>query len=234
VKGTGKLWFALGIAKDMENWANWTSVLDTIGVKSSQALVVENRKSLSTDPLTIIPEYGYHDITSKLSDQDRITVLYGALALETNKEVTDYNATALLQTTKDAYGKTNLSFFTSATSITQNDLKKADADLAGPLDLAYAVQDKDSKPKAIVIGSGAFVTNDLIGEQGNKDFILNSIGWLQEQQNMVTIRPQEESQLQQVFFTQGQANVIQYSTMIVIPLFILILGGVIWWRRRRG
>lgn len=234
VKGTGKLWFALGIAKDMENWANWTSVLDTIGVKNRQALVVENRRSLSTDPLTIIPEYGYHDITSKLNDQDRITVLYGALALETNKDVTDYSSSALLQTTKDAYGKTNLSFFTSATSITQNDLKKADADLAGPLDLAYAVQDKDSKPKAIVIGSGAFVTNDLIGEQGNKDFILNSIGWLQEQQNMVTIRPQEESQLQQVFFTQGQANVIQYSTMIVIPLFILILGGVIWWRRRRG
>lgn len=233
VKGKGKLFFTLDVTKDMDKWTNWNAVLQSLGVKNQNALVLETRQTLMTDPLTIVPDYGYHDITQKLSEQNRIAVLPGALALaaEQGGELTP---TALLHTSDQAYAKTNITTFTSNTKITADMLKKADADLKGPFDLAYAVADKDNKPKAIVVGNGAFLLDQLINEQGNTDLALNSVAWLQEQKDLVTIRPREEAQLQQVFITPDKANLIFIGAVIVFPLLFLATGGVIWWRRRKG
>ncbi|WJH36343.1 GldG family protein [Paenibacillus sp. CC-CFT747] len=233
VKDKGKLMFALGLAKDMDQWKNWDAVLASVGVKNVKALAVENKKSLSTDPLTIVPEYGAHTITDKLSQQDRITVMPGALALAKDGANADFTATALLHTSTSAYGKTNINELLSK-RLTTNDIKQADQDVKGPLDLAYAVENKDGKPKAVVIGNGTFLTNDWLTQQGNRDFVLNSVGWLQEQKNAVTIRPQEEAQMQQVVLTPAQGKTILIGTVGVIPALFLLAGGLIWWRRRAG
>lgn len=233
IKGKGKLFVTLDVMKDMDKWSNWSAVLQSLGVKNQNAIVLETRKTLLTDPRTIVPDYAYHDITKKLQDQDRITVLPGALALAT-VQGGDLKPEVLLRTTDQAYGKTNIALFTSNTKIKVDDLKKADADLKGPFELAYAVTDKDSKPKAIVVGNGVFLLDELINEQGNMDFALNSVAWLQEQKDLVTIRPREEAQMEQVFITPDKANMIFIGTVILFPLLFLVTGGVIWWRRRKG
>jgi ABC-type uncharacterized transport system involved in gliding motility auxiliary subunit len=234
LKGKGKLIFSLDIAKDMETWKNWDTILKSVGIKNQFSLAVESKSSLSNDPFTIIPDYGTHDITSKLQEQQRLAVLPGALALTADTDNKDVQSTVLLKTSDQSYGITNLSLFTSGKSLTQEDIKQTAADVKGPLNLAFAIQDKDSKPKAIVIGNGIFMQNDWLGQQGNRDFTLNSLGWLQEQKNQLTIRPRVQTQAQQIMITPGQARTIQYLTLIIIPLLILLLGGGIWWRRRKG
>lgn len=235
LKGKGKLLMTLDIAKDMESWKHWSSIMEAVGVKNQKALVLESRKTLSTDPLTIIPTYGYHDITKKLDEQDRITVLPGAMALTRSENTSsDFSASSLLRTSDQAYAKTNLSLFTSGTRLKMDDIKQADADLKGPLDLAYAVTDKESKPKAVVIGNGVLLQDGLIEEQGNLDFALNSVGWLQEQKDLVTIRPREEAQLQQAYISAEKGKLIFFGTVVAFPLLFLVTGGVIWWRRRKG
>lgn len=232
-KGSGKLFVTLDVMKDMDKWSNWSAVLQTLGVKSQNALVLETRKTMMTDVLTIVPDYSSHDITRKLQEQNRIAVMPGALAL-TAAEGGELKAASLLHTTDQAFGKTNIAAFTSTTKISADMLKKADADLKGPFDLAYAVTDKDNKPKAIVVGNGAFLMDQLLSQQGNSDFALNSVAWLQEQKDQVTIRPREEAQLQQAFITPDKASMIFIGTVILFPLLFLITGGVIWWRRRKG
>ncbi|MNF08958.1 hypothetical protein D3C80_2095040 [compost metagenome] len=74
----------------------------------------------------------------------------------------------------------------------------------------------------------------MIAQQGNRDFALNTVGWLQEQQNQVTIRPREGDAIQTAVLTAGQGNMIFYGTVLVFPFLFLIAGGVIWWRRRKG
>ncbi|MCL6458637.1 MAG: GldG family protein [Gorillibacterium sp.] len=232
-KGDGKLVFSIGLAEKMDTWKNWDATLALLGVKNTHALAVSNKESLSTDPLTIIPEYGTHDITTKLADQDRLTILPAALVLQKDETQTDYTLSTLLETTASSYAKTNLNELLSK-EVTTNDLTKAEGDLEGPLDLAYAIADKEGKPKAIVIGNGIFLQDQYFAEQGNKDFTLNSTAWLQGEQSSLTIRPREEAQMQQVFLTTGQTNYIFIATIVVIPALFLIVGGVIWWRRRRG
>ncbi|MBO9604448.1 MAG: GldG family protein [Paenibacillaceae bacterium] len=235
VKDKGKLFVSLGLAKGMDTWKNWNDLLNTLGVKNDQALIVESKQTLQNDPLTFVPSYGYHEITSKLDGQGIVVALPAALALGNDANNADYQSTALLRTSDAAIGKVDLSKFLGAGNITANDLKATDKDLKGPLDLAYAVSTKtDSKPKAVVIGNTYFLTNDVLSFQGNKDFILNSVGWLDEQQTSLTIRPREDEQMQQVFITQAKGDMILYGTTIGIPLVFLLIGGAIWWRRRKG
>lgn len=234
IVGKGKLVVGLNLAKGMETWKNWNAILAAVGVKNQLAIAVETKKSVTNDPLVLVPTYSAHEITKKLQEQNRLTILPGGLALAVAEENKEVKTTALLTTSTESYAKTDLTIFTSGQKLTQDIIKNTAKDLKGPITLAYAVQDKESKPKAVVFGNGIFVTNDLINEQGNRDLLLNSAGWLQGQTNQLTIRPRVETQMQRVMISPAQGKMIYYGTFIVIPLLILLIGGAIWWRRRKG
>ncbi|PYI51223.1 GldG family protein [Paenibacillus flagellatus] len=228
VNGKGKLFVALGYSKDIKNMKNVDDMLAAINVKDSQAVVVETGRTLLGDPFTIVPNYQYHDITKDLSEQNRVTIFPVALAFTTDTANADWKATALLRSTDKAFGETDMAQLTSGKA------KQDPADPKGPHDVAYAIQNKDNKPKAIVLGNAQFLQDQIIVEQGNRDFALNSINWLQEQTDLVTIRPREEAAMQQAFIMPNQAKWIFYGTIVIFPLAILLVGGAIWWRRRKG
>jgi ABC-type uncharacterized transport system involved in gliding motility auxiliary subunit len=233
VKGKGKLIFALNLVPDMEKWKNWFAILNTLGVKNQLSLAIE-KNSKAGDPFTVVPEYGTHAITDKLLQQNLVTVFPDALGLTTDTANTAYSSTVLLKTTDQSFGKTNISRFTTQEPLTPADVEQKAADAKGPLNLALAIQDMDSKPKAIVIGNGYIFDNQLLNQYGNHDFVMNSLGWLQEQKDQLTIRPRQLDIPQQVMISPSQASLIQYTSLILIPLVILLLGAGIWWRRRKG
>lgn len=235
VKNKGKLYMAVGLANEMAKWTNWNKVLSAVGVQNDNALVIESAKTLSANPLTIVPQYGYHDIVTKLEEQRAIVALPAAMSLSMVKDFADYKLSALLRTSDAGYAKKNLAAFTSAnTQLTQETIKKTDGDLAGPLDLAYAVTTQEGKPKAVIIGNGMFLRDDWISEQSNRDFALNSAGWLNEQKDVVTIRPREEAAPAQVYISVSKQKMIFWGTIAVFPLAFLAAGGAVWWRRRKG
>jgi ABC-type uncharacterized transport system involved in gliding motility auxiliary subunit len=233
LKDKGKLYMTVDLAKDMDKWANWSKVLGTVGLKSQNALVVESGKTLSSDPLTIVPQFSSHDMTSKLDEQKAIIAMPGAITLAALTDQQDVKTSSLLHTSEQGYGKTDLAPFFNNTRLTQDMIKKTDADLKGPLDLAYAVT-KDDKPKAVVIGNGMFLRDDWIGEQSNRDFALNSVNWLNGQKDQLTIRPREEKAPEQVYIALGKQKLIYWGTIALFPLCFLALGGFVWWRRRKG
>ncbi|KPV58057.1 ABC transporter [Paenibacillus sp. A3] len=230
LNGKGKLYLALGFNKDMEtNWKNIDSIMGAYGIKDQHAVAIEPRQSMLYDPLTIIPEYGSHAITSKLQQYDLLTMMTLAVSLNADQPVADFPVTSILKTTAQAYGETDLKTLANSSRSTKdaNDVK-------GPLNLGYVVEDKDKKPKAVVLGGSTLFDDRVIAQQGNRDFALNTVGWLQEQQNQVTIRPREGDAIQTAMLTAGQGNMIFYGTVLVFPFLFLIAGGVIWWRRRKG
>jgi len=230
----GKLFMTIGIVDGMEGWTNWPKIMEKVGIKSQSALVVESGdQALANDPFTIIPNYGIHDIVNKLDEQNRIAVMPASLAL-TTVEGSNLTAKVLLRTSNNAYGKTNLSYFTSATQIPRDAIAKAEGDLEGPLNIAYAIEDADGNPKAVVVGNSAFLQNSILQLQGNLDFALNSVGWLQERQDLVSIRPREEAALEQAYIKPNEAKWIFYGTIVAFPLLFLVAGSVVWWRRRKG
>ncbi|WP_141336634.1 GldG family protein [Paenibacillus sp. tmac-D7] len=228
--GKGKLYLALGFNPDMSSkWKNIDALMSAYGIKDQHAVAIEPKQSTMYDPLSIVPEYSGHEITRKLQEYNLLTVMTLAVTLKVDQPNADYPATAILSTTDKAYGETDLKALAG-----QGTSKKDAADVAGPLELGYVVENKEKKPKAVVLGGSTFLVDRYIQQQGNRDFALNSVGWLQEQKDQVTIRPREGDNLSTALVTGEQANMIFLGTVVVFPLLFLLIGGFIWWRRRKG
>ncbi|MDR5585224.1 GldG family protein [Paenibacillus larvae] len=228
--GNGKLYLALGFNKDMVTaWKNLDGIMNQYSIQDQHAIAVENSSNRTVqDPFTIFPDYGAHDITNKLSEYNMLTMMSLGISLDA-KESDTWKASPLLQTSNDAYGETDIE------SLMKPQLpKKDDKDVAGPLKLGYAVENKDGKPKAVIMGGSTYLVDQDFRQQGNKDFALNSVNWLQEKKDQVTIRPREGDNTQTAQLSGGQAKTIFWTTVVCFPLFFLALGGLIWWRRRKG
>nr|WP_313787657.1 Gldg family protein [Paenibacillus larvae] len=173
--GNGKLYLALGFNKDMVTaWKNLDGIMNQYSIQDQHAIAVENSSNRTVqDPLTIFPDYGAHDITNKLSEYNMLTMMSLGISLDA-KESDTWKASPLLQTSNDAYGETDIE------SLMKPQLpKKDDKDVAGPLKLGYAVENKDGKPKAVIMGGSTYLVDQDFRQQGNKDFALNSVNWLQ-------------------------------------------------------
>lgn len=230
LNGEGKLYLALGFNQNMASqWKNIDSLMSAYGIKDQYAVAIEPKQSMLYDPLTIIPEYGEHPITQKLEEYNLLTMMTLAVTLNVDQPNENYTATSILRTTDAAYGETDLKRLAESSQSS-----KDQTDIQGPLNLGYVVENKDGKPKAVVLGGSTLFVDRVISQQGNRDFALNSVAWLQEQTNQVTIRPRQGDAFQTALVTAGQANLIFYGTVLLFPLLFLMFGGAIWWRRRQG
>ncbi|HEX7593431.1 MAG TPA: hypothetical protein VF429_04595, partial [Anaerolineae bacterium] len=153
--------------------------------------------------------------------------------------ITGTNATALFQSSDASWGETD---FTSVMSQTAQ--YNAATDTQGPLDLAYAVEGSGSKPtRLIVIGNSTFVANGPLnarltvgGQQaqvqsGNGQLLINSIHWLANQADLIALPPKAAAS-SQMFLTGQQSLLLQVSTILLLPGAILLLGTLVWLRRR--
>lgn len=103
-----------------------------------------------------------------------------------------------------------------------------------PADKGKADAEKPAqKPTRLVVFSTSQVaSNRYAGHGANLDLFLNSISWLADDENLISIRPKEEA-ASLPSLSQTEARYIQLVTMILIPGGVLLAGLAIWLRRRR-
>jgi len=116
-------------------------------------------------------------------------------------------------------------------------------DTPGPLTLmatveAPALLDSDEmaanpglKMRVVLIGDSDFASNEYVGSLGNGVLFLNAVNWLAEEESLIAIGP-KTTQPRYVFLTRVQANTIFLVGVILIPLALLVMGIIVWWRRR--
>jgi hypothetical protein len=83
----------------------------------------------------------------------------------------------------------------------------------------------------VVIGDSDFASNQNFAEVNNGDIFLNSVNWLAEETELITIHRTVTS-FRRLAVNPGEANFINYSSLALPPILVLIIGGIIWWRRR--
>lgn len=108
-------------------------------------------------------------------------------------------------------------------------------DTKGPVAIALAMQRNinDTEQRLVVVGNGAFLANSFAGNGGNVDLGVNMINWLTGEEHLITLQPRAAKDSNLVL-NKTQLTVISVGFLIALPLLLALVGGVIWWKRRRA
>ncbi len=196
----------------------------------------------------VAAKYGSHPITDRF---DRLTAYPLARSVVGSSGANGRTALNLVMTSQNSWAETDIKRLTTSGAVSR-DLDKGD--VAGPVSLAAAVSapatdapapapvpaaadgskpPEPSKPETriVVFGDSDFVANGYLGIPGNKDLFLNSVNWLAQQENLISIRPRDPES-RGVTLTAERARMVFYLSILIIPGLILALGVQTWWRRR--
>jgi ABC-type uncharacterized transport system involved in gliding motility auxiliary subunit len=171
----------------------------------------------------IIQQYDPHPITR---DMGGISTLFPLTrSVETAKTPpAGMNLSTLAKTSAESWAET------SRSELQQGQVKPDPGEPRGPLAVA-AVATKD-KARIVVYGTSSFAMNQFLNLQGNRDFFLNTVSWLAEEEDQISIRP-KESRSAPVFLTSQQAQAVFLLPVIVLPGIVLV-GGIVAVVRRRS
>ena len=88
--------------------------------------------------------------------------------------------------------------------------------------------------RMIVCGDSDFANNLYFTVLGNKDFFLNMVGWLAEAEELISIRHKKEetTPFSPLFLTDNQKQLMFWLSTVALPLVILIIGIVVYARRK--
>jgi ABC-type uncharacterized transport system involved in gliding motility auxiliary subunit len=208
------------------------SVLDAWNIALGSNVVIDASgvgRLFGTGPaVPLVVDYGPSPITQNFTGTMTFFNLARTVSLK-DKGKSDPEGTELLKTSPRSFTVPNLN-----TKEVRYDPAK---DQAGPLSLGVAAErhtgtgtsSKDSR--LVVIGNSAFATNQWAGLQRNGDLFVNTINWLAQDEDLISVRPKNPTN-RRVILTETQQRELFFASMIFLPGLVIISGAVIWFRRR--
>jgi|SRR5579862_1995864 len=206
------------LAKVIEGWGvtlNKDLALDTSGVGQIFGLGPE---------VPLVTSYEAHAIVREMKDTATALPLARTVEVKATDKTT---AEKLFSTSGNSFATTNL-----GSADIRLDPKR---DKKGPLVLGaagtYNNGDKSKEGRFVVIGSSSWLSNNILRFNGNRDLFLNAINWLTADEDLISIRPKDPED-RRLNISGRQMNVIFYSSVILLPLIVIISGFMTYWRRR--
>jgi ABC-type uncharacterized transport system involved in gliding motility auxiliary subunit len=107
-------------------------------------------------------------------------------------------------------------------------------DIAGPITIAVLIEKTmgDGKMSLVVYGDSDFAKNGYWNNQQNADLFLNTINYLAEEEDLISIRPKEIDD-RRVTLTQADVKTLFYLVVIAIPVLVIIAGVVLYVKRSK-
>ena len=139
-----------------------------------------------------------------------------------------YTVKEMLKTSANSYAeKDYLSGLTSG-SVTFNE----GVDVGGPITIATLNEKTvgEKKSALAIFGDSDFAKNGYWKNQGNSDLFLNTVNYLAEEEDLISIRPKDFDD-RRVTLTMADVTTIFYLVVILIPLLVIIAGVVFYIKR---
>ncbi|MBZ5535960.1 MAG: GldG family protein [Acidobacteriia bacterium] len=215
-----------GLTRELEKWkiqVDNDAVVDASGIG----------QLLGMGPAApIVTEYEKQPIVKDFARTMTIFPLARSVRVADTKS--DFSATSLFRTSTNSWGESNLN---------EKPLKfDKGKDLEGPLSLAVVstkpvlgskdqpAQSKEARVE--VIGNSRFASNEFFRLQRNGDLFLNSVSWLAEDEDLVSIRPRNADN-RRVELSASTGQLLFWFIIIVLPASVLLAGAMVWARRRK-
>jgi ABC-type uncharacterized transport system involved in gliding motility auxiliary subunit len=228
------------------------TLLARYGLKTGNDFIVDVNpmaKLLGGSPAApVVYEYGAHQITKDF--EGLATIFPTVESVETTTPVEpDVTTLALAHTSAQSWGETG--------ELADRVSFDAGKDKPGPLNIAalavrkhagatppadpnakddaagaQSVQDGGKETRLVLFGDSDYAANSAFMMAGNKDLFLNTIAWLNERTDLISIRPKTAA-AQPVVMTGLQARLLKWYSLGLSPLIVVVIGVGVFLRRRR-
>ena len=216
-------------------------LLESWSIVPNGDLVIEKStvgKTLGMDySMPAIANYAKHPVTEK--HEGLMTVFQIAQSLGQRGTLPGVQHTKLAMTSTSSWGESDLS------SMQNRSVPEFDAatDSRGPLTLVAALEgelnsgrreDTDHSnrdARIVVFGDSDFANNQLLSMQGNADLFLNAVNWALDEGTRISIRPKERG-YRPLTLSVSEGQWIKILSLVVIPGVPVLVGLLVWWRRR--
>jgi ABC-type uncharacterized transport system involved in gliding motility auxiliary subunit len=191
--------------------------------------------------LPMVANYGLHAITE---DFQLTCLFYMARSVEVDPEQPDgISVTALAYTSAESWSETD------RVSLDAGEVQLNEGDRKGPICLASIAELEpphsqespnggetasapgNGKGILVVFGDVDFASNRFFQLAGNSDLIRNTINYLVGREDLILIQ-KEPRPVQPLMLSRFQGRIIFWITVVFMPLAVLVLGIVSWYRRR--
>ena len=191
-----------------------------------------------------MPEIQYSDVTTKLYGSEGVIFINATkINVADNDTLTSQNVTKteLIKTSENAYFRTNFAY--SSDSAQEGEEKGSF--LVGAQfnkkikDASEETGEKETTSKLIIYGENYFASDyqltqstqtAVVQYRQNKDLVLNSIAYLSDRSEDITVRKSTGSV---TYTATAKENRIILAIITAVPLAIIVAGIVIWRARRR-
>ncbi len=186
--------------------------------------------------LPIVVSYNPHEITKDF----RVATIYRtARSVKASDRNGDprMDIKELALTSEDSWAETDVeTLFKGQTKLDEAD-KKGPICLFALVELNPPVLNEGKTPeitgpgKLALFGDVDFATNQLLALGGNKQLVLNTISYMCQKLDFINIK-REHKPIQPLLLTNKQKNIIFWFPIVLVPLVVLIIGSIVWYRRR--
>lgn len=212
------------------------------GIEVTRSIVVDRfARLVSGNYLTpVVNQYGNHPITEGFRLASFFPQVRAVLAAKDKPSGVEIEV--LASTGASAFGEMNL-----AEVLKGKTQYEPDRDLAGPLGVAVVAKKEIASPPArngeagggtrygriVVFGDSDFASNAYLGLSGNRDLILNTIGWLAEEEDLIAVRAKDPVS-QPVILNMRQGRTVFWLPVVGLPVLVGCIGVFVLVHRRRS
>jgi ABC-2 type transport system permease protein len=206
-------------------------VLAPHGVQMPQAVVVDPSAAVAGSAQWLTTAgHGQHPIVSSFRDRRFTLWLAPRAVLAVAPELPGWRVDILVQSSVEGWAETDLA------TLVRGEPRRDDADLAGPVPVAVASEAPATGARVVVFGSAASLSS-LVSERGANDLLaVAALAWLggrTQQLDDLDIGSKTPEQIR-LIMSRGQMLQVLVLCVVILPAALALLGGLSWWRRRRG
>ena len=208
----------------LDDLANFNSLLMAYGLSMDKNYIIGGNQNMLYKRVTgHVPNMYSHPITENLIERKLTPVLMDCSGISI-ADGTTVKAGVLLETDADTWAK-------EVQTSMSGEYETGDA--KGPFTIAAVAQNGDSK--IALFGTSSFVLSnaDGIERSANEALIMNTVNVLAERTQGLNIKAKSLMAGVMEFTNDRQPVLLEILLVGVIPVAILILGLVIWIRRKR-
>jgi hypothetical protein len=105
--------------------------------------------------------------------------------------------------------------------------------IAATVEATGTIDSADRHPAArfVIFGDSDFAENRFFFSSDNADLLLNSVNWLADDYELISIRP-KIFPFRELIVNTRERDFLKWSSWFFPPVLMIVLGTLVWWRRR--